>query len=243
MSSKFGSPKQPLSLNRSRRRFLKAAGIALGASIVACSGLSYVIQPKPPQIDTPEVSFGKEDPMRQRWLVAYATSAGSTVGVAAAIGETLGARGFAVDVKPIKSRPQIEGYQSVVIGSAVHGARWLPEAMAFVQDNRTALNRVPVALFCVHIMNLGTDEKSRQNQRAYLNTVRSLLTPLDEAYFAGTGMDSASPSGLERWLGGMFNIPEGDRRDWTSIRGWAAALNLPPAAAGSASASQVRTRV
>jgi menaquinone-dependent protoporphyrinogen oxidase len=180
-------------------------------------------------MDTPEFTFGKENPMSQRWLVAYATSAGSTIGVAAAIGETLGARGFAVDVKPIKSNSKIDDYQAVVIGSAVHGGRWLPEAITFVRDNQAALKRVPVALFCVHIMHLGADEKSRQNRQAYLNPVRPLLTPLDEVYFAGKGGDSASQSGVERWLSGLFNIPAGDQRDWNKIRGWATALNLSAA--------------
>lgn len=66
--------------------------------------------------------------MNKRILVTYATHTGSTVDVAAAIGETLGARGFAVDVRPVKENPSVDGYQAVVMGSAVNGAKWLPEA-------------------------------------------------------------------------------------------------------------------
>ena len=54
----------------------------------------------------------------------------------------------------------LHGYVAAVIGSAVQYGRWLPEAIAFVQAHQEALNQVPVALFCVHIQNLGNDENS-----------------------------------------------------------------------------------
>jgi menaquinone-dependent protoporphyrinogen oxidase len=85
--------------------------------------------------------------MNNRVLIAYATYAGSTVEVAAAIGERLGAQGFAVDVKPVQDKPPIDGYQAVLIGSAVHRGHWLPEAIDFVKANQPALSHAPVALF------------------------------------------------------------------------------------------------
>ena len=51
------------------------------------------------------------------------------MGVAQAIGEVLGARGFAVDVKPFLEDPDPSAYQAVLMGSAVNGAQWLPEAL------------------------------------------------------------------------------------------------------------------
>ncbi len=54
-----------------------------------------------------------------RTLVAYASRTGSTAEIAAEIGKTLSACGFAVDVLPIREKPQLDGYQAVVIGSAV----------------------------------------------------------------------------------------------------------------------------
>ncbi len=213
----------------SRRGFLKAAGILLGASAAACSGLGYVAtrEPQALETETPQFAYGEAATMNRRILVAYATRTGSTVGVASAIGETLGASGFDVDVKPVKENPGMDGYQAVVIGSAVNGAQWLPEAVQFVKNNQSALNRVPVALFSVHIMNLAADEKSRQNRLAYLNTVRPLLKPLDEGFFAGVGFDPMRQS----WLAGLLNrvfkmAPDGDCRDWNTIRAWAA--NLSP---------------
>jgi menaquinone-dependent protoporphyrinogen oxidase len=86
-----------------------------------------------------------------------------------------------VDVKPIKENPQVAGYQAVLIGSAVQNGNWLPEAVAFVKDHQRELNRVPVALFCVQIQNLGEDATSRQNRLAYLDEVRLHLHPVEEA--------------------------------------------------------------
>nr|HMN30025.1 flavodoxin domain-containing protein [Caldilineaceae bacterium] len=123
--------------------------------------------------------------MNKRILVTYATRAGSTAEVASAIGETLAARGFVVEVKPIKEKPPVEGYDGVLIGSAIRIGQWLPEAVDFIKRNQTALNHVPVALFTVHLNNLGDDEESQHNRLAYLDSVRPLLHATDEAFFAG----------------------------------------------------------
>ncbi len=203
----------------SRRDFLKVAGLTLAATTVTCSGLGYAAT-RSPEIEHPELIYGKENPMNKRILVTYATRAGSTVEVAAAIGETLSARGFAVDVKPVKDQPRLDGYQAVVMGSAIRMGSWLAEAVDFIKNNQQALNRMPVALFTVHMLNIGDDEQSRTNRLAYLNTVRPLLQKADEVYFAGK-MDFSRLSFLDRFISGMVKVQEEDRRDWGNIRNWA----------------------
>lgn len=165
--------------------------------------------------------------MEQRILVVYATSKGSTVGVADVIGQTLAERGFSVDVRPVDDDPSPEGYQTILIGSAVHGGQWLPEAVAYVKNHQQGLHQAQVALFCVHIMNLGDDEKSRANRLGYLNSVRSLVNPVEEAFFAGVGMDPDETSAIVKWIYRTFKIGgEGDCRDWDKIRGWAQSVNV-----------------
>lgn len=203
----------------SRRDFLKVAGLTLAATTVTCSGLGYAAT-RSPEIETPELIYGKENPMNKRILVTYATRAGSTVEVAAAIGETLSARGFAVDIKPVKDQPRLDGYQTVVVGSAIRMGNWLPEAVEFIKTNQQALDRMPVALFTVHMLNIGDDEQSRTNRLAYLNTVRPLLRKVDEVYFAGK-MDFSRLSFLDRFISRMVKVQEEDRRDWDDIRNWA----------------------
>lgn len=204
----------------SRRDFLKTAGITLGASALACSGLGYAatLSPEPTH---PEFIYGKDNLTNKRILVTYATRAGSTVEVAAAIGETLAQRGFSVDVKPSKEKPQVDGYEAVLVGSAIRMGEWLPEAVEFVENNQSRLNQIPTAFFTVHIGNIGDDEKSRAGRLAYLDTVRPLLKPVDEVYFAGK-MDFARLSFLDRLL--VANDVEADHRDWKAIRGWADGL-------------------
>jgi menaquinone-dependent protoporphyrinogen oxidase len=207
----------------SRRGLLKAAGITLGASAVSGVGLSRLAgeAPKAAEPAAPDFAYGKDKSTGNRVFVGYATRTGSTVGVASAIGETLGGRGFAVDVKPMKSGPSLDGYDAVVLGSAVNGGRWLPEAVEFVKANQATLSHVPVAVFCVHIMNLGNDEQSRKNRLAYLDAVRPLVSPLEEAFFAGLGSDPNDRS-FGAWVFRTLKVgPEGDCRDWNLIRGWA----------------------
>ncbi|MDD5467576.1 MAG: flavodoxin domain-containing protein [Anaerolineales bacterium] len=203
----------------SRRDFLKVAGLTLAAATVTCSGLGYAAT-RTPEIETPELNYGKENPMNKRILVTYATRAGSTVEVAAAIGESLNQRGFAVDVKPVKAKPSLNGYDAVVLGSAIRMGGWLPEMVDFVKANQFALNTLPVALFTVHMLNIGDDEQSRTNRLAYLSTVRPLLQKADEVYFAGK-MDFSRLSFLDRFISGMVKVREEDRRDWDNIRNWA----------------------
>jgi len=158
--------------------------------------------------------------MNNRILITYATRTGSTIEVAAAIGDELGKRGFAADVKPVKENPKVDGYQAVLIGSAIRMGSWLPEAVEFVTANQQRLNRVPVVLFTVHGNNRGDDEQSRTNRKAYLDTVRPLLQPVDEVFFAGV-IDSKRLSLLDRLATKMVKATLGDFRDWGKIRGWA----------------------
>ncbi|MCL4559014.1 MAG: flavodoxin domain-containing protein [Chloroflexi bacterium] len=111
-----------------------------------------------------------------------------------------------VTLKPVIENPSLDGSSSVVVGSAVNGAIWVPEVGEFVETNQGKLNQVGVVLFCVHIMNLGNDEKSKQNRLAYLNEVQPLLKPADEAWFAGIGMNPQESSWLEQWVSRTFKI-------------------------------------
>lgn len=212
----------PLSMNR--RDFLKLTGIALGAAAVSCTGLGFAAS-RTPDIATPDYSFGKENQMSPRVLVLYATRAGSTTDVAAAIGETLSAGGYAVDVKNFKTAPSLDGYQAVVLGSAVRMAAWLPEAMDYIKNNQDALKKLPVAAFSVHMQNTGDDETSRSSRQAYLKGVRAMIQPATEGYFAGK-MDFSRLSFLDKLISNLVKAREQDLRNWDEIRGWARTIRL-----------------
>ncbi|MCC6147256.1 MAG: flavodoxin domain-containing protein [Anaerolineaceae bacterium] len=206
----------------SRREFLKFAGVSMGVMAVSCSGLGYAAI-HAPEFVTPEIVYSKDDIMNKRILISYATHAGSTPEIAAVIGETLARRGFSVVVKPVNANPSLNGCDAVILGSAVHMANWLPEMVDFIKKNQVVLSQMPVALFTVHILNLGNDEASRVSRLAYLNSVRPLLDPMDEVFFAGK-IDLDALSFVDRLMVKMVKSPIGDYRDWDGICAWSSVI-------------------
>ena len=206
----------------SRKEFVIAgAALAAGVTVLSATGCTRTRSEKDPAIETPSATYGGAN-MDKRVLVAYATRTGSTVGVAEKIAETLAARGFGVDVKPLVEEPSLTGYDAVVIGSAVNGGAWLPEALGFVKAQQAALAGLPMAVFCVHSMNGGSDSKETAKRLAYLDEVRQLVTPAEEGFFLGMGPDPEDTSFIARWAFKAFGgSGEGDMRDWEAIASWA----------------------
>lgn len=161
--------------------------------------------------------------MTKRVLITFATRAGSTVGVAEAIGAELGRRGLEVDIQPVTANPTVDKYEAVILGSAIRMANWLPEMVEFIKRKQQVLRSLPIALFTVHILNTGADETSRTARLAYLNTIRPLLNPVDEVFFTGR-IDLETLSFVDRLMVKMVKSPIGDFRDWDGIRAWSAAI-------------------
>jgi menaquinone-dependent protoporphyrinogen oxidase len=205
----------------SRRDFLKTAGITLGASALTCTGLGYLAA-LPPEFEMIDTSLGDQDTMSKKILITYATKAGSTVEIAAVIGENLSKRGFAVDVKPVSENPALDGYQAVLMGSAIRMGSWLPEAVDFVRKNQSALQQLPTSIFTVHMLNYKDDETSRAARQAYTAPVRELLPNAGEVFFRGK-LDYQTLSFFDRMVARAVadpNNPPGDFRNWNEIRNW-----------------------
>lgn len=207
-----------------RREFVRTGAIvAVGLATGAATACSSKDTEKP---ETPTWRFGEGGAMGQRVLVGYATKTGSTVGVAERIGEVLGERGFDVDVKPMTETKSLDGYDKVVLGSAVNGGTWLPEAVEFVESNAAALKAISTAAFCVHIMNAGDGDKETAKRLAYLDKVRSVFRPVDERFFLGKGPEEDA-NFVMKWAFRAFGgAGEGDCRDWGAITAWAQDVKL-----------------
>jgi menaquinone-dependent protoporphyrinogen oxidase len=166
--------------------------------------------------------------MTTKILVAYASKAGSTQGVAEAISKTLAAAGAQVDLRQTRTITDLSPYDAVVLGSAVRGGKWLPEAMQFLQTHQAALARKPFAAFMVCItLAMPGNASYREGVANWLAPVRALVRPVSEGLFAGA-LDYSRLSmgeGLRmRALSAAMRTPEGDYRDWDAIQAWATDL-------------------
>ena len=167
--------------------------------------------------------------MSDRILVTYASRAGSTAEVAEAIARTLSEGNAQVDVASMNEVKDISSYQSVVLGSAIRGSKWLPEAVQFIQKHRSTLAQKKVAMFTVCItMVMKNAENYREGVRGWVAPVRAMVKPVSEGLFAG-GLDIGKiPSFSDRLkfrLSVLFGVwKEGDHRDWNAIRAWAESL-------------------
>lgn len=212
----------------SRRQFVGIATVAGVTAVTMMSTGCARATSSAKSVVTPSTTYGKGGTMSKRVLVGYSTRNGSTVGVAEKIGQALGDKGLTVDVRPLGDRPSVSDYDAVVLGSAVNGGNWLPEALDYVRGNRTPLAGVPVAMFCVHAMNCGTDERETAKRMAYLDEARSVIRPSAEGFFAGKGPSPEDTNWLALWAFRAFggHVVEGDGRDWDKIASWAQSLDV-----------------
>ena len=167
--------------------------------------------------------------MPDRILVTYASRAGSTRGVAEAIGKTLTECGEQVDVLRMQDVKDLAAYRAVVAGSAIQGRQWLPEAMEFMQTHRAKLIQKPFAAFLVCMtLAMPNADKYRAHVADFLQPVRALARPVSEGIFAGALDISKIPSFGDRLkfrLSVLFGVwKEGDHRDWNAIRAWAESI-------------------
>lgn len=212
-----------------RGEFLAVCGLAgLGLASMASAGCSSVkgdVTGTSPTVEAaPTVT---EEVMGSGVMVGYATRTGSTKGVAEAIAQELESRGMEVSLVDMATRTSPHGFEAAVLCSAVQGGAWIPEAQSYVEANGRALSAIPVALVCVHIMNAGDDDRSRERRLAYLDKVRPNVAVADEAFFLGRGPTAEEAGWVMRWAFKAFGgAGEGDLRDWDAIRGWARELQL-----------------
>jgi menaquinone-dependent protoporphyrinogen oxidase len=155
----------------------------------------------------------KEEPMLV--LVAYATKKGSTQEVAEAVASTLAECGLSVEMKRADKVARLDGYEAVVLGSAIYMGHLHADARRFLSHNEDALATLPVAVFAMGPFSLDETQVagSRKQLDAALAKVPS-LTPVSIAIFGGV-LDP----GEHRFP--FSRMAESDARDWNAIGVWA----------------------
>jgi len=189
----------------------------------------------------------------KRILVAYATMAGSTADVAQAVAEEIARSGLQVDVLPFSQASNLAVYDAVVVGAPMIMG-WHRAALRFLRNNRRVLQRIPVAIFVMCMSLTRTAETSvggvpvyvdetlpkppetegrlsfRERYARLANYVYPILKASGQATPASIGVFGGRLDyGRLKWWAVFFAMvviqaPAGDRRNWTAIRSWAAAL-------------------
>ena len=151
-------------------------------------------------------------------LVTYASNHGSTQEIAERIAAGLNRLGVGADVSRMNRVNDLDGYATVVMGSALYIGRWMKEATAFVERVRPALAHCRVWLFSSGP--LGEQPGADPPQIAPLE---SSLNVVEHRLFAGA-MSKERLSLVERALVKGVKAPYGDFRDWNAIDSWAATI-------------------
>lgn len=163
-------------------------------------------------------------------LVAYASEHGSTAEVGKFIGDILKNHGHSVTVADVYAIDEVEDYDSVVLGSAIHSGEWLPEAREFVENYAIDMEGKPI--FCwVSCIRVLEDKGYDWVLNNYLpKWLMGMVDLQDVTAFAGKlSLDQISYD--EEWTlalhydgGHSPNDFNGDFRNWAEIEAWAMSI-------------------
>ncbi len=153
-------------------------------------------------------------------LVASASKYGATEELAEAIATVLSERGLDSVALPVGEVESIEGYDAVVIGSAVYMGRWLDPARDLVHRLAASLSQRPVWLFSSGPIG---DPPMPAEDPVDVADLVAATHAREHRVFAGK-LDMKVLSFQEKALVLSFHAPEGDFRDWTSVKTWASQI-------------------
>jgi menaquinone-dependent protoporphyrinogen oxidase len=171
-----------------------------------------------------------------RVLVAYATAAGSTAGIAERITAVLTTAGCEAVCRPAAPDLDLAGFDGFVVGSAVQDMAWLPAAVDLLERVAGIRDR-PVWCFSVGGVSPGgrfTRYLTRKEAARVEQQFPAAFTPREHRVFGGIVEMRGVPL-RGRLLYRITGAHSGDHRDWPAIEAWArnVAAALTTAAADS----------
>ncbi|NLV80560.1 MAG: flavodoxin [Rhodococcus sp.] len=152
-----------------------------------------------------------------RILVAAASKHGSTSEIATALAAALRHHGAEVDVVAPERVTGVQGYDAVVVGSAVYRNRWLRPAREFVERFATDLRGRAVFLFSSGPI---AEQGHPVNRPYVISDVAARLRAREHRMFAGK-LDPSVLGPGERIVARVIGARIGDFRDWDAIGAWA----------------------
>lgn len=150
-------------------------------------------------------------------LVTAASKHGGTAEIADWIGEELGQHGIEAVVLQPGDVDSLEGYDAVVLGSAVYVGRWMEPATHLVERLQKQFRDRPVFLFS---SGPAGDPPKPNSDPGDIETMRVLSQALDHRIFAGRIARQGMGFG-ERAVITALRVPDGDYRPRTEVETWA----------------------
>jgi len=159
---------------------------------------------------------------KRRVLVSAASRRGATVEIAQAIGQALSEQGLTVTVVPPGEVRSLDGYDAVIIGSAVYMGHWLDPAKELVNRFHEVLTDRPVWLFSSGPVGKPSGKLAQSMDQDPVDLPRMLegTHARDHRRFAGK-LNRRALSLPQRASLVVFRGLNGDFRDWADIRKWA----------------------
>lgn len=153
-------------------------------------------------------------------VVAYASKHGSTRQIAERIAAVLRVEGVDADVLPADKAGDLDGYDAVILGSAVYMGRWRPEAWRFVRRHRAQLASVPLWLFSSGPVVKAGEEIPQTPAPLRVHRTGERLEARGHVVFGGRVPDEPD-SFVERSVAKNVADKQRDSRDWDAIEAWA----------------------
>ena len=160
--------------------------------------------------------------MKNEILVAYASKYGSTAEIARSIADRLRSKKVPVLVRDVREVKVLNGYRTVILGSAVYAGQWRKEAAEFLKDHQTALSHRQVYLYSSGPTGEGNPAELMNGWEfpENLQDAREAIEPRDTAFFHGK-LDEEKLGFAEKLIVKTLKAPTGDFRDWELIESWA----------------------
>jgi menaquinone-dependent protoporphyrinogen oxidase len=152
-------------------------------------------------------------------VVTAASRHHATSEIAEAIAAGFVQRGVDAEARPLEQITSLDGFDAVVLGSAIYMGRWLRAAREFVSEHEAELSAMPVWLFSSGPLG-PPDRLIPLGESADTDRIAELVGARGHRVFAGR-LERASLGFAERAAAKAVHAPDGDCRDWAAVDSFA----------------------